>query len=171
MRNALRVLIGVAAFTVATLAAAAVSYPAFGDIARNGNTEILRRALGEALGTKTNFGTPRIVDVHQENLQGKPTLVITLNANNNPTLAGLRHGTLADVVQVLAAAKSWGWADRVAQTTIGEYVPASRGPNTARLIMSCRVSSDTVRTRDWKSFDPRNIPDVADAFRFDGMVE
>ncbi len=150
------------------VALTAITLFSFANIALAGSVDIriLKKALTNALGEKSNFGTERLVTVREELKEGGKTLVVGVIANNSPTTAGLRHGIFTDVVKVLRVLKSWNWPDKVDRVMIGEYLPQSRGPDLeARPVMTCVISSANLRAVNWDSFDPRRVPEIVDAIK------
>lgn len=129
--------------------------------------DILKRALTKALGKETNTGRPRLAEIKYGDVGGEDVLVIALNANQEPTQAALRYGVFADAVKVLRILKSWDWPNRADRVMIGERIVQEGDPAGAdRLLFSCVISSRQIRTIDWKSFDPRRLPEVAESAEF-----
>lgn len=158
--------------SIAVLSAIVIFLFANAALAQSMDIRILQKALISALGEKSNFGTERLVTVREELKEGRKTLIVGVIANNNPTVAGLRHGIFTDVVKILRVLKGWGWPDKVEQVMIGEYLPQSRGPNVeARAVMTCVISSAKVRELDWNSIDPRKVPNVVDAIRLEDPIK
>ena len=139
--------------------------------AQSMDAKILQKALERALGEKTNVGTRRLVSLEQKRDAGEKTLLIGVVANDSPTLAGIRHGILKDVVTVLRVLKSWDWPSKVDRAMIATYYAESRGPNMEiRPVLTCIVSPETIRRCDWNSFDPGKIPEIADSIQIDDML-
>ncbi len=132
---------------------------------------ILRKALGNALGDKTNVGTRRLVTLRQDVIEGQNTLVIGVIANDSPTPAGLRHGAFADVVKILGILKSWDWPSKVDRAMIGGYYARANGSDfVVDPLLKCVVSAETIRRIDWESFKPGKIPGIVDALEMDAMI-
>ena len=143
-----------------------------GAFAQGRDFTILQKALKKALGEETNYRTARLVALRQESREGKNTLMIAVNANRGLTQAALRNGVFKDVTTILRILKSWDWPQKVDQTMIGAYYPVSgQAPHRARPILLCLFSSDKVRETDWDSFDPKKVPDVADALQLHDMLK
>ena len=158
--------------TFAVLPAIAVLFLAGAGFSQGMDTRILRKALTKALGEKSNFGVERLVTLREELKEDeKRTLIVGVIANNSPTAAGVRHGIYTDVVKIMRVLKDWGWPDKVEQVMIGEYLPKSSGPNAeARPVMTCAISSAKIRSLDWNSFDPREVPNVVDAIKLEDPI-
>ncbi len=158
--------------SVAALLAIALLLFANAARARSPDIRILEKALVNALGEKSNFGTERLITLREELREGEKTLLVGVVANNSPTVAGMRHGIFTDVVRILRVLKSWRWHNRVARVMIAEYLPEARGPDVeARAVMTCALSSEKVRDLDWNSFDPRRVPEVVDVMRLDDSLK
>ncbi len=134
--------------------------------------QILRKALGNALGKKTNAGTKRLVTLRRNVEEGRNTLVIGVVANDSPMPAGLRHGAFTDVVKILGVLKSWDWPSKIDRVMIGEYRVVSIGTDeVAQPFLKLVVSAETIRRIDWKTFEPGKIPKIADAIEIADEVK
>lgn len=141
-------------------------------IAEGKDIRILQKALGNALGAKTNVGTRRLATLRQEVKEGQKTLVIGVIANDNPTPAGLRHGVFTDVARILGVLKSWDWPSKIDRAMIGEYYAKPNGSNfEVRPLLVCVVSAETIQRIDWNSLEPRRIPEVADVVKMDEAIK
>lgn len=140
--------------------------------AQDADIDILKRALTNSLGEKTNSGARRIASVKQEEKRGRETLYIVLNANSGPTTAAVRYGIFKDAVKVFRILKSWEWPDRVDRVLLGEQDLAGGGSglNTPQLVFMGVISSDKVRETDWESFNPGKIPEIMDSVQFRGVA-
>ncbi len=159
--------------TFAVLPAIAVFFLAGAAFSQGMDIKILQKALTKALGEKSNFGVERLVTLREELKEDeKRTLIVGVIANNSPTAAGMCHGIYTDVVKIMRVLKDWGWPDKVEQVMIGEYLPKSSGPNVeARPVMTCAISSAKIRSLDWNSFDPREVPNVVDAIKLEDPIK
>ncbi len=132
---------------------------------------ILRKALGNSLGEKTNAGTARLVTLRRDAKDGRSALVVGVIANKSPTAAGLRHGAFSDVVKILRVLKDWGWDSKIDRAMIGEYSVRSNGSeDTAEPLLKLVVAAETIRRIDWKTFDPTKIPEIAEAVEMDAII-
>ncbi len=142
-------------------------------LAQDQDIDILKRALTNSLGEKTNSGALRVASVKKEVRRGGETLLIVLNANNGPTPAAVRYGIFTDAVKVFKILKSWEWPDRVERVVLGEQCLTGDGSSrkTSELVFMGQISSDKVRETDWESFNPGKIPDIMDSVQFRGAAE
>ena len=158
--------------TVLLLSASVLLVCTGATVAEGKDIGILRKALGNALGAKTNVGTRRLATLRQEVKDGRKTLVIGVIANDNPTPAGLRHGVFTDVARILGVLKSWDWPSKIDRAMIGEYYARPNGSNfEARPLLVCVVSAETIQRIDWNSLEPRRIPEVVDAVKMDEAIK
>lgn len=140
--------------------------------AQDVDIKILRKALRNALGEKTNAGTQRVVTLRQELKEGRKTLVVGVVANKSPTPAGLRHGILVDVAKILGILKSWDWPSKVDRALIGEYYVETKGGDLeGRPVLICSVSSETIKRIDWNAVDPRQILQIVDDAEMDDIIK
>jgi hypothetical protein len=152
--------------------AMALSLCAGAVFAQDIDIKILKKALRNALGEKTNAGTRRVVALRQEKKEGRKTLIIGVVANNSPTPAGLRHGILVDVAKILDILKDWDWPSKVDRALVGEYYAEKKGDELeARPVLICSVSSETIKRIDWAAIDPGKILEVVDEVEIDGMIK
>jgi hypothetical protein len=133
---------------------------------------ILRKALRNALGERTNVGTKRVVTLRQELKEGRKILIVGVVANKNPTPAGLRHGILVDIAKILGILKGWDWPSKFDRALIGEYYVETKGGDLkAHPVLICSVSSETIKRVDWNSVDPKQILEIADHVEVADMIK
>lgn len=154
------------------LACIAAMVTSFSDPALMKDLDALKRALAKSLGQKSNTGASRVVAVRVSEDRGRNTLLVILNANSSPTVAGLRHGILDDTATVLNVAKSWKWPDRVDQVVVSEYFPVNvKDPRDSQPIFVGVISSSKVREVDWETTDRREILEMFDGLSWHHSLE
>jgi hypothetical protein len=119
--------------------------------------EILKKALEKALGEKTNYGTPRILTLERATVRGENNLFIAVHANKHLTSAGVRHGALTDVADILRVAKSWGWAEKISHIMILENRPLKKNTEQPRPLFSCSVTAQMSAQVKWESLDTKEV--------------
>ncbi len=118
--------------------------------------DVLRKALEKALGNETNYGSKRILNLEEAVPRGEETLFVSIHANRQLTVAGVRHGALNDVASVLRVARSWGWAEKVQRIVILESLTL-KGEEAPRPLFSCSVSASTLAEVDWTNLNSKDI--------------